>query len=95
MKELQQIRSIYESLSIAKDNNDELWIATYDEGVYHYDGKKIKTYEVKDSSGVIKLITVCKDKTGKIWMVTGESGALIFNGKTFERFLTGTINAIF
>jgi hypothetical protein len=79
--------NIHEYLSIAKDNNDELWIATYDAGVYHYDGKKIKHYDVKDDSGVIKLFTVYKDKKGQIWLGTQESGAWMFNGRTFERFV--------
>lgn len=75
-----------EYLSIAKDNNNELWVATYTAGVYHYDGKKIKHYIVKDKSKEITLFTIYKDNAGHLWLGTHETGAYKFNGQTFERF---------
>jgi ligand-binding sensor domain-containing protein len=44
-----------EYLSIAKDNNNELWIATYRNGIWHYSGKKITHYPVKDGTKDITL----------------------------------------
>jgi len=75
-----------EYLSIAKDNNNELWIATYKTGVYRYDGKNITHYIVKDNAKEITLFTIYKDNAGHLWLGTHENGAYIFNGKTFERF---------
>lgn len=75
-----------EYLSIAKDNNNELWIATYNSGVYQYDGKNIAHFIVKDGSKEINLFTIYKDNEGKLWLGTPDTGAYIFNGKKFERF---------
>lgn len=77
--------NLYEYLSIAKANN-ELWIATYNAGVYRYDGKKIAHYIVKDGSKKINLFTIYKDNKGNLWLGTPETGAYIFNGQTFTRF---------
>ncbi|MBA2406638.1 MAG: hypothetical protein H0V65_01400 [Chitinophagales bacterium] len=75
-----------EYLSIAKDNNNELWIATYMDGVWHYDGKNIIHYPVKDGSKDITVYSIYKDNNGDLWLGTHETGVYKFNGKTFERF---------
>lgn len=80
---------LVEYLSIAKDNNKHLWIATYTSGVWRYDGEKITPYRVKDASGDITLFSVYKDRQGKLWLGTHESGAYTFNGETFEQFVPG------
>ncbi|HEX2896903.1 MAG TPA: two-component regulator propeller domain-containing protein [candidate division Zixibacteria bacterium] len=77
---------LWEYLSIAKDNNNELWIATYRDGVWHYDGKNISHYSVKDGSKDITLFYIYKDNNGNLWLGTHEAGAYKFNGKTFEKF---------
>jgi ligand-binding sensor domain-containing protein len=78
--------NLVEYLSIAKDNNNDLWIATYNNGVYHYNGKNIKPYEIKDDNKGINLYSIYKDNRGNLWLGTPESGAFIFNGYTFEKF---------
>jgi ligand-binding sensor domain-containing protein len=78
--------NVFEYLSIAKDNNNELWVATYNDGVYHYDGTSIKHFTIKDGSKEINLYTIYKDNEGYLWLGTPESGAYRFNGQTFERF---------
>ena len=78
--------NLTEYLSIAKDNNNELWIATYNDGVYHYNGKVITHFVIKDGSKEIKLFTIYKDNKGNLWLGTPENGAYKFNGQTFERF---------
>lgn len=78
--------NLNEYLSIAKDNNKELWIATYDAGVYHYDGKNIAHFIVKDNAKKINYFTIYKDNEGNLWLGTPETGAYLFNGQTFERF---------
>lgn len=75
-----------EYLSIAKDNNKDLWIATYDAGVYRYDGVKVTHFAVQDQANDIKLFSIYHDKQGNLWLGTPENGALKFNGKIFEQF---------
>lgn len=75
-----------EYLSVTKDNDSNLWIATYNAGVWKYDGTKIIHYPVPINSKDITLFSVYTDNKGNLWLGTHENGALLFNGQTFERF---------
>ncbi len=75
-----------EYLSVAKDDNGELWFATYSDGIWRYDGKKIIHYPVKDGTKDITVFSIYKDNYGVMWLGTHENGAYKFNGQTFERF---------
>lgn len=78
--------NLKEYLSITKDNNNNLWIATYRNGVWKYDGTKITHYPVQFSSKDINIFSVYKDNNGELWLGTHENGALKFNGQSFEQF---------
>lgn len=78
--------NLTEYLSIAKDNHNDLWIATYRDGVWRYDGKNITHYPVKDGARDITVFSIYKDNHGDLWLGTHETGAYKFNGNTFERF---------
>lgn len=78
---------LWEYLSIARDNNNELWIATYANGVWRYDGKKTAYYPVQSGGEDITLFSIYKDNKGDLWLGSHENGAYKFNGKTFERFM--------
>jgi len=73
-------------MSVIEDNKGDLWMVTYEQGVWRYDGKSITHYSVKDGSKDITLFSIYKDKQGDIWLGTHEAGAYKFNGKTFEKF---------
>jgi ligand-binding sensor domain-containing protein len=75
--------------SIAKDNNDDLWMLTYGMGVWRYDAKSMKHYAVKDGGKDIKLISIYKDNKGGLWLGTLENGVYKFNGKEFLKFRPG------
>jgi ligand-binding sensor domain-containing protein len=86
----------WEYMSIAKDNNGELWIATYGNGVWRYDGTRTTYYPVhadtfakasaSGGSEDITVFSIYKDNNGVLWLGTHENGAYKFNGNTFERF---------
>jgi ligand-binding sensor domain-containing protein len=78
--------NLNEYLSIAKDNNNELWIATYTDGIWRYNGKDIIHYPVKDGTKDITVFSIYKDNKGDLWLGTHENGAYKFNGRTFEKF---------
>jgi ligand-binding sensor domain-containing protein len=78
--------SLKEYISITKDNNDNLWFATYLNGVWKYDGTKVTHYPVQKDSKDIKIFSIYKDNTGNLWLGTHENGAYKFNGTTFEKF---------
>lgn len=78
--------SLNEYLSIVKDNNNNLWIATYRNGVWKYDGTKVTHYPVQQNAKDITIFSIYKDNNGNLWLGTHESGAYKFNGTTFEKF---------
>lgn len=74
-----------EYISIIKDNHDDLRMATFNEGIWRYDGKKITHYAVKNGPQDITIFSIYKDKHGDLWLGTHENGAYKFNGKSFEK----------
>jgi ligand-binding sensor domain-containing protein len=75
-----------EYLSITKDNQNALWIATYTAGVWRYDGQKVTHYSVQANGKEVTLFYIYKDHQGCIWLGTHENGAFRWNGTTFEKF---------
>jgi ligand-binding sensor domain-containing protein len=78
--------NLNEYLSVARDANGALWFATYRDGIWRYDGKKITHYSAKDGTKDITVFSIYKDNFGKMWLGTHENGVYKFNGPTFERF---------
>ncbi len=61
-------------------------IATYQNGVWKYDGNKVKHYSVQVNGKDINLFYIYKDNNGDIWLGTHENGVWKLNGETFDRF---------
>ncbi len=75
-----------EYLSIVTDNNGNLWMATYQDGVWMYDGKKVTHYSFQLYSKKITIFCIFKDNQGDLWLGTENNGAFKFNGQHFEQF---------
>jgi ligand-binding sensor domain-containing protein len=73
-------------LSIIEDHTGGLWMVTYNEGVWRYDGKQVTHYPVKDGPKEITLFSIYKDRKDVLWLGTHESGVYKFNGTEFEKF---------
>jgi ligand-binding sensor domain-containing protein len=75
-----------EYLSIAKDNKNNLWMATYLNGVWRYDGEKIQHFPIRVNGRNIPVFCLFKDNAGEIWLGTQENGVFKFDGNGFEKF---------
>lgn len=75
-----------EFISIIKDDNHNLWIAIYLNGVWKYDGENISHYPIQVNGKNIPIFCLFKDNQGDIWLGTHENGAFKLNGQTFEKF---------
>ena len=71
---------------ILEDNNENIWLTTWNKGVFKYDGKEITHYSVKAGAKDVNLISMYKDNQGDLWLGTPENGVYKLNGNTFERF---------
>jgi ligand-binding sensor domain-containing protein len=74
-------------LSITEDNKGNLWMATYEDGVWKYNGKELIHYPVKDGETNVLLFTIYKDNKGVLWLGTHNAGVYTFNGHSFEKFV--------
>lgn len=73
-------------MSSVKDNGGDIWMATYNNGVWRYDGERSNHYPVKDGDKDITLFSIYKDINGGLWLGTHEAGVYKWNGTTFEKF---------
>ena len=73
-------------MSGVKDDQGDLWFATYGAGVWRYDGKNMTRYAVTDGGKPMTIFSIYKDRQGVLWLGTHAAGAYRFNGKAFERF---------
>jgi ligand-binding sensor domain-containing protein len=71
---------------IVEDENGDIWLTTWDKGVYQFDGENLTNYAVKDGTSDVHLVSMYKDNQGDLWLGTLENGAFKFNGNTFEKF---------
>ncbi|MES2133882.1 MAG: two-component regulator propeller domain-containing protein [Bacteroidota bacterium] len=85
-----EISPSYESvtdliMSGLKDNNGNLWFATYYRGLYRYDGKSFVHYTEKDGLNNNAVNCIYEDKDGILWFGTGD-GVCYYDGKSFNSF---------
>lgn len=73
-------------MSAVEDDEGNLWMLTYEQGVWRYDGENITQYSVKDGDQEAKLFSIYKDKHGNLWLGSHASGLFKFNGTSFEKF---------
>ena len=71
---------------ITEDKQGNLCVATIDNGLWVYDGKKITNYSTKNGLSINAIWTIYKDKTGKLWIGTEGDGVYTFDGNSFIKF---------
>jgi ligand-binding sensor domain-containing protein len=72
---------------VVDDNDGNIWLTTWDKGVYRYDGKYFTNYTVRAGVKDVNLVSMYKDRRGGLWLGTNENGVYKYNGKDFERFV--------
>ena len=78
-------KQIYYS-HIVEDAKGTIWLTTWDQGVFAYDGKNIKHYPVMDASKKVQLISMYRDREDNLWLGTPDNGVFMFDGERFVRF---------
>lgn len=73
-------------MSVVEDNDGDLWMATYDEGIWRNDGKQLIHYPIKDGDKDVLVFSLYKDNHGILWLVTHNAGVYKYNGRNFEKF---------
>ena len=73
-------------LSAIIDENDHLWLATYDEGVYRYDGETLEQVSCGETLEETFVISIYQDREGQIWLGSQNRGVLYYDGHAFVQF---------
>lgn len=68
------------------DEDGNLWMTTYGNGFWKYDGKMLTKIEVKKGTENVLLVSIYQDKKGTIWLGTDNDGVYKQNGDKFEKF---------
>jgi ligand-binding sensor domain-containing protein len=77
--------------TINEDNSRNIWIGTYDSGVWRYDGKNLTNYTTKDGLTSNAINTIFKDNNGELWFGTDGAGVCKFNGISFSGFSVNSL----
>ena len=72
--------------AVKDDENQDLWLVTYSEGVWRYDGTTLSNYTIKNGATYALLTSIYKDKQGVLWLGTQNAGVFKFNGEKFVQF---------
>ena len=79
------LESLY-FMSMTTDNNGDLWMVTYDNGVWRNNGNELIHYPIKDGNTEVLLFSIYKDNQGALWLGTHNAGVYKYNGESFEKF---------
>ena len=69
--------------AVKDDESQDLWMATYDDGVWRYDGKELHHHPVTVEGKQVYLFSISKDNQGDLWLGTQNAGAMKWNGEEF------------
>lgn len=73
-------------MSIIENDTGDLWLTTYDDGVWCKRGNELTHYPIKDGDTDVLLFSMYKDKQGSLWLTTHNAGVYKYNGVDFEKF---------
>jgi ligand-binding sensor domain-containing protein len=84
-KEDTKANSLDRVFSMCEDTLGNIWVGTFESGVWRYDGHTLKNFTNKDGLDGDFTWIIYKSKTGELWFGGGPNGVYRFNGKSFER----------
>ncbi|MBK9481108.1 MAG: hypothetical protein IPO02_03800 [Bacteroidetes bacterium] len=71
---------------IVEDQHGDIWLTTWSEGVYKYDGHHITHYEVRDAEQIVNLVSMYRDRQNNLWLGTPDQGVYKLVGNAFTKF---------
>lgn len=84
-KEVVKDKLLYFNAGI-NDKDGNLWMTTYNESIWKYDGKTLSNLEIKKDREKVLLICILQDNKGTIWLGSDNDGVYKQNGANFEKF---------
>lgn len=76
------------AFTILEDAKGDLWMCSYSDGVWKWDGKTYTQYPILDKDGnPVLLFSLYKDRSGTIWAGSHNAGTYRFDGTIFKKFV--------
>ncbi len=81
-------------IAALEDKGGNMWLGTWDSGVYRYDGTHLIYFENKKGLSNSPVGVIYEDRAGNIWFGTGDknlaagNGVFRYDGKTITHFTT-------
>lgn len=72
--------------AVVDDKTGELWMLTYSDGVWRYDGETLVNHRITKGEETVSLVSMYQDKQGILWVGSQDAGAYRFIGDRFEAF---------
>ncbi|HQV37786.1 MAG: hypothetical protein IPO60_04455 [Flavobacteriales bacterium] len=73
-------------LSMTEDDNGDMWMVTYDDGVWRSDGESLTRFPLEEGDTKALLFCIYKDHQGGLWVGTQNAGLYRLNGTAFVPF---------
>ncbi|MCE3225696.1 MAG: Response regulator containing a CheY-like receiver domain and a domain protein [Bacteroidetes bacterium] len=72
-------------LDYKRDKKGNIWLATWDKGIYKYDGKNFIHYTAKEGLSFNSFWGVTIDSRGNLWFSSWGNGIYKYSGESFTR----------
>jgi len=72
-------------MSAVNDDNGNLWMSSYGDGVWKYDGVKLEQFELREGEKEVTLISIYKDREGDLWLTSDNSGVWKYAKGDFKK----------
>jgi len=73
-------------MSSVLDDSNDLWMLSYGDGLWKYDGKDLTQFNFEEDNNYVNLMTIYKDNNGKLWVGTDNGSVYVYNGSEFEKW---------
>ncbi|MEO1518853.1 MAG: two-component regulator propeller domain-containing protein [Bacteroidota bacterium] len=73
-------------LSAVVDDENKLWMVSFDQGIWQYDGETLTQFFLKNGPKNVSLLMIFKDRDGVLWIGTHNDGVYRYNGVRFDKF---------
>ena len=76
----------YFNSGLSDANTGDLWMTTYGDGIWQYDGENLIRHSVQTEGREALVISIFQDREGTLWLGTHGDGVFRFNEGVFEKF---------
>lgn len=73
-------------MSVLENQHGDLWMGTYDDGVYRKHANKLIHYPIKIGADPLLIFSIYRDQQENIWLTSHNGGLYRLEGETFVQF---------